>query len=436
MKSLKKEVTLHLVAFSSGNYWKAEDQKHYAGLMLAEIGAKIETAGVKYDKIIITGDEEIGKLGESGFSGTEPALFFPMSGATQAMMLKSALFFDVLGICITYTDFFINRNLANKMLVKNAAPATMDIYAVLKRQKRHLSLVTDLNNALKLYHAKLALERMKNATLLRIGETEPWVISATKDSNLIKAKLGVKVVSITQSALEEEYKKITGDEVAERAEEWIHPVRHIHGIDKNDVVKALRVSKAVELLAERHDADAVSIACFNLLGLIGTTACLAVSELNESEYMVGGCEGDVDLALTLMLMKALTGKPGWAANPMIEHNDLLRLAHCTAPRYKNKYRYDLMKHHESGIGVSPKIIMPNLEKITLARLGNELSALNIFTGVTLDSHSVETCRTQVMVKLDEFSAYKEKVLGCHQVLTFGDYSQELYLISDMLGLQS
>jgi len=435
MKSFGKEITLNLVAFSSSNYWKDENQIYYAEIMLSEIESKLINRKINCSKIIITKNEDIRELEKNSLLKDQPALFFPMSGATQELMLKSSSVFDVLGIGVTYTGFFIDKAIADKFLVKNAAPAAMDIYAVLKRTKKNLKLFSDLDEVLKRFTAKRAVERMKNSVLLRIGETEPWVISSTKDIGDIKNKLGVNAISIPQTDLEEEYMGIKESDISEMVNSWELSAAMFIDVDKKDLVEAVKLSAAVNKLAEKHSADAVSIACFNLLNSIGTTACLSVSALNDNEFYVGGCEGDVDSTLTLMLMKSLTGKAGWIANPMIEHNSALRLAHCSAPRYGNKFPMHLMKHHESGIGVSPKIFMSACERVTLARLGNNLSSINIFSGVTVATDSIETCRTQILVKLDDLEAYKEKVLGCHQVLTFGDYSEELKICADMLNLK-
>ena len=318
--------------------------------------------------------------------------------------------------------------------MKNAAPAAMDIYSVLKRNKKEIKLFSDFDEVIKRFYAKRTIERLNNSTLLRIGDTEPWVISSTRDVAAVKNNLGVDVVSIMQSELENEYRNVHENDVASLADDWQMSAADLVGINRTDITEAVKVIQAVKNLAAKYDADGVSIACFNLLKSINTTACLAVSALNDDESLIGGCEGDVDSALTLMLMKALTGKSGWIANPMIGPGDLLRLAHCTAPRYSNSYKYKLMRHHESGIGVSNKIYMPSIERVTLTRLGNNLSSMNIFLGTTLETESIETCRTQVLVKLDDFESYKEKVLGCHQVLTFGNYTNELKIVADMLKL--
>jgi L-fucose isomerase-like protein len=435
MNSLKKDITLHMVAFSSVNYWKDENQLQFAEQMLDEIEKKLASYKINCSKIVVTRNDDIAKLENNNQIKGQPALFFPMSGATQEFMLKTSSIFNVLGIGITYTDFFINKSLADRFLVKNAAPAAMDIYAVLKRNKKEIKLFSDLEEVIKRFISKRAIERLNNSTLLRIGDTEPWVISSTKDIAAVKNKLGVNLISILQSELEDEFKTISESEIDSVADDWLVSASDLVDVKKTDIIEAAKLMQAVRNMVKKYDADGVSMACFNLLHSLGTTACLAVSVLNDDETLVGGCEGDVDSALTLMLLKALTGKSGWVANPMIEHNNLLRLAHCTAPRYNNFYKYQLMRHHESGIGVSNKVFLPSNERVTLARLGNNLSSINIFSGITYDTDTIETCRTQLLVKLDDFNAYKEKVLGCHQVLVFGDYNAELQIVADMLKLK-
>jgi L-fucose isomerase-like protein len=435
MNALIEKLELNLVVFGAPKYLKNEDPLTLGYHILEEIEKSLLIHDIKCNKIIISSDDDINMNSSSDDTSKPPAIFFPISGSTQINMKRVANHFHVLGIGITYTDFFLSKEYSDKFLYYNAAPAAMEIYSILKRTNKSLILFTSVDEIAKIFSAYRSVFRLKNSTLLQIGPIEPWVLSSTNDSVLIKEKLGVNLVRIGHSILENKIFNLKKKNYADIASSWENNSQNMIDIAYADIIVASRLTIALIELMEEYNADGVSIACFDLLNKLKTTACLSVSYLNDSNNYIAGCEADLDIALTLMILKSLTGKPGWVANPMIEHNSLLRLSHCTAPRYNNKYKYDLLNHHESSIGVSPRIYLPENEIITLARFGNNLSTLNIFTGKSVQYDYKNTCRTQIVVSLDNYYHYLESTAGCHQAMVFGSYNKELEYIAQLLRIK-
>ena len=170
---------------------------------------------------------------------------------------------------------------------------------------------------------------------------------------------------------------------------------------------------------------------------LNTTACLGVSYINTHTDYVIACEGDMDSAITMLIMKKLTGDNVWMANPNLCANKTVNFVHCTAPTVINgeKCHYILRNHHESGIGVSTQVTLPQDAPITFCRISNNVSQMTVHTGVSVRGEYESSCRTQLRVKPDDFDKYLKNALGCHQIFAFADISRELAYVAELLGIE-
>ena len=185
-----------------------------------------------------------------------------------------------------------------------------------------------------------------------------------------------------------------------------------------------RVYSALKSLVEEHGLSAISIACFGLLKQ-GLTACWALSRLSD-EGTPGGCEGDLPALLALLCAQALTGRPGFLANPseIDPKRERLVLAHCTVPLSLTS-DFRLRTHFESGIGLA---IAGRLQPgpYTLVRFGDPDLAQGFFVeGSVLPEHPgrEDLCRTQVVFKAPKGALQKllREPLGNHHVLIPGQH---------------
>ena len=161
-----------------------------------------------------------------------------------------------------------------------------------------------------------------------------------------------------------------------------------------------------------------------------------MSHLNDSDNSFGACEGDLDSAVTILLLKLIGKKFVWMANPIIHDDNYIDLVHCTAPRQLNEQimKYNLLTHHESGKGVSPQVSIPLNKKVTLARIGNNLNNLYICQGLTTENPELPTCRTQIKIQIPSSKDLQNNLLGTHLVMCFGDIIEEMELCADLLNL--
>lgn len=114
------------------------------------------------------------------------------------------------------------------------------------------------------------------------------------------------------------------------------------------------------------------------------------------------------------------------------------LVHCTAPRWVGGKRldYSLMRHHESGKGVSTCVIFPENEPVTLARIGNDLKDMLICSGDTAGFPNLPSCRSQLSVRIPSSENLIRNLLGTHLICGFGVTARELAYCADFLGLRT
>lgn len=414
--------------FSARRYWSDEKelQTSFAALRLA-LCKKGEDC-----RLIVDGEG----LEQLTAGEKEALVIVPLSGAVQATILKAAEQFPCAVVYAGYVRDNFNKPLTDKMLACNAAPTVMDVWSVLRRSGSAVLLAVtsgDLKKCLKVLESYLFV---KNAKLLLVGETEPWVISASCDTGVYEKRLGVRIQRVAQQELADLYKETTQEQSKELYERYKTGAKKITEPTDSDIAAAARMGRAIVKLLERHEADGAAIACFNLLS-VGTTACMGVSYVNDSTSMVAACEGDLDSACTMLMMKKLCDTKVWMANPGLQPDRTVNFSHCTAPLdvlCENKSEYILRSHHESGIGVSTQVALPIGQTLTACRISNNASQITVQRGVSVSHEYEPCCRTQLCVQFEDYERYLATALGCHQVFAFEDKKEELERLAGLLGL--
>ena len=359
----------------------------------------------------------------------------PLSGAVQPNVIKAAHYFGNIMMYAGYIKGTFGNEVSNSMLINNAAPAVMDVYAVLKRNFSNVSLSVNYDELKKRVNAVCCVEKLKGSRLLAIGDTEPWVISSVKDWGIIKEKFGIEVINVPQSELAELYSTITLEDAKQFDMQWKTGAENIVEPTADDVSDASRFQVALIKLIEKYGASGAALACFNLLKT-GTTSCLGVSYINSYTDYVVSCEGDMDSAVTMLIMKLLIKDSVWMANPNIQPDGTVNFVHCTAPVLinGNKCKYILRNHHESQIGVSTQVELPENTKMTACRISDNMTKMTAWNCTGTHGEYEPSCRTQLKVRFDSFEEYIKNVLGCHMVFVFGDIKQELNYVAELLKI--
>jgi L-fucose isomerase-like protein len=265
--------------------------------------------------------------------------------------------------------------------------------------------------------------RLSASRIGLIGDPSDWLVASMPEPAVVRRVWGPEVVEVPISEL-----------IATHVPDREAPVP-AKGRPADEIAAASGVTRSLRELAETHRLDSLTVRCFDLIGALETTGCLALSALND-DGMVAGCEGDVVSALGMVWVQAISRQIPWMANParVSVPEGILVLAHCTVPsRMVGHLRLDT--HFESGIGVG--LAGEFLRgPVTLLRIGgSELERIWLAEGeVVASGDERELCRTQATVRIgaESAAALLESPLGNHVVMARGHHEAALRRYHDWL----
>ena len=314
----------------------------------------------------------------------------------------------------------------------NSLAASLEILSYLRQQGRRGEILHGnpdyvASRIRLLCSVASAVRHLHGCRLGVIGKPSDWLIASEANAECIKQKLGIELIEIPMRELLDIWSTTTEPK----------PEEHSDIPQVNDALPgALRIYEALKTLVQKYSLQGFTIRCFDLLDAVHNTGCWALAKLNAEGY-VAGCEGDVPTMLTMMLLRALTGRSSFQANPASinpETGEML-FAHCTIP-FDMVHRYELDTHFESGIGVGIRGYVPE-GPVTLCKLSGDLSRFFVAEGELIRNQAKpDLCRTQLPIRLANSSDteyFLTNPIGNHHVITMGHHAGALKALLANVG---
>lgn len=264
-----------------------------------------------------------------------------------------------------------------------------------------------------------AKKKISSMRLGCVGKPSDWLISSDVDREESKKRNGIEIVDIPMDEFFAEIakKEYTPNEYTDRikAFNW-HP---------EDTELCCQIYGALKRLVEKYRLDGVTVRCFDLLGPVRGTGCLALAVLN-AEGVYAGCEGDMPALISMAVIGELTGKPAFMANPsrIESDNGTMVFAHCTLPLNMPE-KIELMTHFESGLGVAFRGTIPT-GPVTVFKTSGLMDRYFVKTA-ELKENLTETnlCRTQIRISMPEedMNYFLTRSIGNHHIIVTGDYEE-------------
>lgn len=298
----------------------------------------------------------------------------------------------------------------------NSLAASMEILSFLRERGDEAEIIHGSDRYIacrleRLRHVAEARTSLRDRRYGMIGEPSDWLIASRPQPEALRAKLGVELVGIPMQELLGE---VGGGYPARVRARLAAPC------DEAALEGALQIYGALLRLVERHSLSGLTLRCFDLLGPLRNTGCLALALLN-ADGIVGCCEGDTPAMISMAVAQALTGSPGFQANPSqidVERNSI-SFAHCTLPLdMPERYAFD--SHFESGLGVAIRGELP-LGPATVFKCSGDLSRY-FASDARLEANAASPmrCRTQVELLLEEDVRYfLRESIGNHHIILRG-----------------
>ena len=311
----------------------------------------------------------------------------------------------------------------------NSLPAALEISAWVRGQGERAEVVHGSPGRVIARLEELArfrrVRRELRGPIAVIGEPSDWLIASGVDREAAAALWGTRFIDV--DLREVGVPPAPGEKAEALAQQCMDRADGLDGVDRETVRRAAALFPALESLFVRHGLKAATLRCFDLIGPLATTGCLALALLNDAGP-VCGCEGDVPAVFTLLLARPLTGALPFMANPAVidpEGNEIV-LAHCTVPsRAVSAFR--LQPHFETNQGVALCGAFPAGAATLLKVGGPDLGSYFVSAAESLPTAPVAgLCRTQVRLRLQEPASYfLRSALANHHVLIQGDHAQEI-----------
>jgi len=269
-----------------------------------------------------------------------------------------------------------------------------------------------------------------------IGNPSGWLIASNVAYSGVKNRWGVEMVDLPLDEVVSRYQAVRDDEVQQLSDEFINKAQGVKEPSRNEVVKAMRLYRAVSDMCNAYRLNAFTLNCFDLIPTTHTTGCVALALLNQ-QGIPAGCEGDEQTLLTMLAVKAATGETCFMANPsQIVDNAAHKMvfAHCTiAPAMTD--RYIVRDHYESLSGVAIEGIIEPTDMTVVKCGGRNMERCFISRSSLLQcTDNPNMCRTQMLMRLEEpLDYFLERSIGNHHVIVRGDHSHCLTSVFSMLG---
>lgn len=314
--------------------------------------------------------------------------------------------------------------------LQNSLAASLEIATWLRNKGMKVHIVhgtlPDIAKQLLDHHRAFAAQReLKGKRIGVVGQPAPWLVASNVDYLLAKRRWQIEFIDIPLEEIYCLYYQVTDDEIGYEASVFANRAAACREGTPEDLLKAMRLYRAMKLICQKKQLDAVTLSCFSLISKLGTTGCLALSLLND-EGIPAGCEGDLQSIFTMLVAKTLTGQTGFMTNPSFideERNEIL-LAHCTIGTRMTE-RFNIRNHFETNSGIAIQGILPKGE-VTLVKCAGEcLDEYFVTTGQLTENTDYEnTCRTQVKVRPDKpVDYFLRNSLGNHHILLTGNHEK-------------
>ena len=152
-----------------------------------------------------------------------------------------------------------------------------------------------------------AVEMLRHARLGLLGGRSISAYPTAADPNQIKEIFGAEVIHIDQLVLLERAKAIPEDRLQDERESFSSRYGGVDAPEKR-LEQSLRVYLALKDIRQDYQLDFLAVKCLEEFIETYTSCCTAISLLN-SEGIVTACQSDLNAALSMFLLHALSGRP-------------------------------------------------------------------------------------------------------------------------------
>jgi hypothetical protein len=281
-------------------------------------------------------------------------------------------------------------------------------------------------------------------TIWDMKNTRICIVNGDKTEDRVLDGLGTTLHYIPLKRWVEELKKVElNDEVQAIADSFKKQAEKIVEPKPEDIFNAAKNYVVAKRIMAAENCQGISLNCLGLVHnrQIPCPPCMAWLKLND-EGSLGCCECDVTAAISLRLCSLLCQRPGFMQDPAPNTvNNTLMGAHCTSPTRLRGFDKPaepliLRSHSESEIGVSPQVLWPKDEAVTVMKFESPTKMI-LGTGkvvANIDTPPAGGCRTSVELAMDNVASSLD-CKGFHQLFILGKHDMLFKAYGQLAGIE-
>ncbi len=275
--------------------------------------------------------------------------------------------------------------------------------------------------------------------------------SPAQSPDEIKKRLGAEVVAVAEKTFDDQISAADEQAVRAEAQRWTQGAKAIFESTEEDILKAARISIALQNLMKDQQAQGLAIGtCMGWLPK--GFPCLGFTRLRDCG-IPAACEGDMDSLLTMLLFQYALDQPGFQGNATFDTSrNALWTAHCTAPLQMDgpsgqPAPYLLRGHSEvGGSGCVPEVRYRLGQTVTRTKFVN-LDTILASTGkiIEVPEKSVHACRTQIVTEVRDAAKMavnwssvletEDAMTLLHRVVVYGDHMDSIGHLARLMNLK-
>ncbi|MCI8416345.1 MAG: hypothetical protein HFI33_02385 [Lachnospiraceae bacterium] len=282
-----------------------------------------------------------------------------------------------------------------------------------------------------LFYAKIGL----------FGYTSMSIYTGTFDHVLMRYHIGPEIEQMDTYSLIRRAESIPEEKVAAARERLGRLSCWGDKVTPELLHKTMALYVALREFCEEKHWEAVNVKCqYELSKEYRVVPCVSLSLLAEDGF-VAACEGDTPVTVTMLMLSYLSGQTVWYGDSLTHWENTLQFSPCGfLPFTMAKEKPEILRFENlpgfHGLQVCG-VLRP--ERITWARLVEDVGSYHLLygTGTGMETEPRGGHMPALNVQLDgDIRELCDAYAGQHFAVAYGDYTGELQMLSDLLGVKA
>ena len=145
----------------------------------------------------------------------------------------------------------------------------------------------------------------------------------------------------------------------------------------------------------------------------------------------------------MIMLHATDGRPAFMGNivDVDRASNTIAISHCAMPFKMDGHTlqpYTLRMYHQYKFlgSLTAYTELKMGQKVTVARIGRELTTMLIMSGEIVDQKDGWDCRNTLIVKINDLPAFIRSTPGNHLCLVYGHHTNQLQSLCQVMGIQA